>query len=56
LEFGQERRVINPVKTLRNIDLQQILRPKFDAVKDRGDRIPAGTPWPKPIRVVSFVE
>ncbi len=50
-EFGQERRVINTVKTLRNIDLPQILRPKFDAVKDRGDSIPAGTSWPQPIRV-----
>jgi hypothetical protein len=32
--------MIDAVKTLRNVDLEQVLRPKFDAMKDRRDRIP----------------
>jgi hypothetical protein len=40
LEFSQERQVIDAVKTFRNIDLEQVLRPKFDAVEDRCDGIP----------------
>jgi hypothetical protein len=43
LEFGHERRVIDAVKTLRDIDLEDILGSKFDAVKDRCDRLPTGT-------------
>jgi hypothetical protein len=32
--------MIDAVKTLRNVDLEQVLRPKFDAMKDRCDGIP----------------
>jgi hypothetical protein len=51
LEFRQERRVINAVTTLRNIDLEQMLGPKFDTVKDRGHGIPTGPSWAKAIAV-----
>jgi hypothetical protein len=51
LEFGHERRVIDAVKTLRDIDLEYILGSKLDAVKDRCDRIPTGTSWTKAIEV-----
>jgi hypothetical protein len=51
LEFGQERLMIDAVKTLGDINFQHVLRPKFDAVKDRGDGIPTGTPWAKAIGV-----
>src|SRR5262245_37515274 len=43
--------MIDAVKTLRNIDLQHVLRSKFDAVEDRRDGIPAGTPWAEAIGV-----
>jgi hypothetical protein len=42
LEFRQERRVVDAVKTFRNIDLEQMLGPKFDAMKDRCTGIPTG--------------
>jgi hypothetical protein len=51
LEFRQERRVIDAVKTLRNIDLEQMLGPKFDAMKDRCNGIPTGPSRAKAIEV-----
>jgi hypothetical protein len=51
LEFRQERRVINAVKTLRNIDLEQMLGPKFNAVEDRRNGIPTGPSRAKAIKV-----
>jgi hypothetical protein len=50
-EFGQERLMVDTVKTLSDINFQHVLRPKFDAVEDRGDGIPTGTPWAKAIGV-----
>jgi len=43
--------MIEAVKTLRNIDLEHVLGPKFDTVKDRRDGIPTGPSWAKPVRV-----
>jgi hypothetical protein len=43
--------MIDAIKTLRNIDLEQVLRPKFDALKDRRDGIPTRATGPKPIEV-----
>ena len=43
--------MIDAVKTLRNIDLQHVLGPKFDAVKARRDGIPTRASWAKAIGV-----
>jgi hypothetical protein len=43
--------MIDAVKTLGDINFQHVLRPKLDAVEDRGDGIPTGTPWAKAIGV-----
>jgi hypothetical protein len=43
--------MINAVETLRDINFQHVWRPKFDALKDRSDGIPTGTPWAKAIGV-----
>jgi len=51
LEFRQERRVVDAVKTFRNIDLEQMLGPKFDAMKDRCNGIPTGPSRAKAIEV-----
>jgi hypothetical protein len=47
LEFGQERRLIEAVKTRRDINLPHGLGAAFDAVKDRRDGLPTGTSWAK---------
>src|SRR4029453_13097518 len=41
--------MIDTVKTLRHIDLQHVLGPKFDAVKDRRDGIPTRASWAKTV-------
>jgi hypothetical protein len=51
LEFCEERRVIAAVNTLWNIDLQQILGAKFEALKDRRDSLPTGPSGAKAIAV-----
>ena len=51
LAFGPYRRMIDAVNTLRNSDLQHLLRPTCDAVKDRRDGLPTGASWAKPVRV-----
>jgi len=43
--------MIDTVKTLRNVDLEYVLGPKFDALEDRRDGIPTGPTGTKPIEV-----
>jgi hypothetical protein len=43
--------MLDAVITRGDIHVQPVLRPKFDAVEDRGDGIPTGTPWAKAIGV-----
>jgi hypothetical protein len=43
--------MINAVEALRNVDLQQMLGPKFDALEDRRDGIPTGATWAEPVEV-----
>jgi hypothetical protein len=43
--------MINAVNTLGNSNVQHVLWPKFDAVEDRGDGLPTGTPWAKALGV-----
>ena len=47
MEFGQSRRMIEAVKTRRDINLQHVLGAEFEAVQDRRDGIPTGTSWAK---------
>jgi hypothetical protein len=51
LQFRQERLMIDAVKTLGDINFQQVLRPKFNTLEDRRDGIPTGTTWAKAIGV-----
>jgi hypothetical protein len=51
LECGQERLMINAVNTRGDIHVQPVLRPKFEAVKDRRDGLPPGMPWAKAVGV-----
>jgi len=51
LQFRQERLMLDAAKTLGDINFQPVLRPKFNAVKDRRDGIPTGTTWAKAIGV-----
>jgi hypothetical protein len=39
------------VKTLRHLDLQYVLRSTFEAVEERRDGLPAGTPWAEALGV-----
>jgi hypothetical protein len=43
--------MIDAVETLRNVDLEQVLGPKLDALEDRRDGIPTGTTWAEPVEV-----
>jgi len=43
--------MLDAAKTLGDINFQPVLRPKFNAVKDRRDGIPTGTTWAKAIGV-----
>ena len=44
--------MIEAIKTLRNIDLEHVLRPKFDALENRRDGIPTRATGPEPIEAV----
>src|SRR4029453_10773364 len=39
------------IETLRNVDLEQVLRPKFDAMEDRCDGIPPRSTGAQPIEM-----
>jgi hypothetical protein len=43
--------MINAVNTRGDIHVQPVLRPKFEAVKDRRDGLPPGMPWAKAVGV-----
>jgi hypothetical protein len=49
LRFGQQSRLTDTVEAFGDIHFQRVLWPKFDPMKDRFDRIPAGATRTKAI-------
>jgi hypothetical protein len=51
LHFGQKGLMVNPIEALRNVQLERLLRPILDRVKDGSDGILTGSSWAKAIGV-----